>query len=155
MIKMGGLELKVPPPFVLLIVGLLMWLVNYLMGGAFAPRFAFFTGIEAMAIGFAIAVRGLITLRRNHTTPSPIMIDRAKKLVTTGLYRFSRNPIYLGMVIFLVGVAVMFGNLWLLAGPLAFGFYINRFQIMPEERAMTAKFGSDYTDYKSRVRRWI
>ena len=152
---MGGLELKVPPPFVLLIVALLMWLVNRLMGDAFAPRLVFFAGIETMAIGFAIAVKGLITLRRNGTTPSPIMIDRAKKLVTTGLYRISRNPMYLGMVIFLIGVAVMFGNLWLLAGPLAFGLYINQFQIKPEERVMAAKFDGHYTAYKSRVRRWI
>ena len=152
---MGWLELKVPPPFVLLIVALFMWLVNHLMGGAFAPRLVFFAGIETMAIGFAVAVKGLITLRRNRTTPSPIMIDRAKKLVTTGLYQISRNPMYLGMVIFLIGWTLLLGNLWLLAGPLAFALYVNRFQIAPEERMMTTKFGANYAAYKNRVRRWI
>ena len=152
---MGGLELKVPPPFVALIVCALMWLANHLMGGGLAFGSTIYAGVILMAAGFALAFTGLRTLIGNRTTPSPINIDRAKTLVTTGLYRFSRNPMYLGMVIVLIGLAALFGNLWLLVGPLAFALYINRFQIKPEEQMMAAKFGSDYAGYKSRVRRWI
>ena len=125
------------------------------MGGGPASELLFYGGLLLMALGFGLAISGFRTLVGNRTTPSPTKIDRAKKLVTTGLYRFSRNPMYLGMVIVLIGLAAVFGNLWLLAGPLAFALYINRFQIKPEEQMMAAKFGADYAAYKSRVRRWI
>ena len=152
---MGGLELKVPPPFVALIACVLMWLSNHIIGGGFVYGTALYAGVILMAAGFVLAFAGLRTLIGNCTTPSPIKIDRAKKLVTSGLYQISRNPMYLGMVIVLIGLAVVFGNPWLLAGPLAFALYINRFQIKPEEQMMAAKFGSDYSAYKNRVRRWI
>ena len=152
---MGGLELRVPPPLVLLILTLAMWLANHLMGGGMASTALLYGGLLLLALGFGIAFTGLRTLTRNRTTPSPIQIERAKVLVTSGLYSFSRNPMYLGMLIFLIGVASLFANAWLLAGPVAFALYIQRFQIAPEERVMAAKFGADYTDYKSRVRRWI
>ena len=152
---MGGLELKVPPPFVALIAGVLMWLFNHMIGGGFVYGTALYAGVFLMAGGFALAFTGLRTLIGNHTTPSPMKIDRAKKLVTSGLYQFSRNPMYLGMVIFLIGWTVLLGNLWLLAGPIGFVIYIQRFQITPEERMMTTKFGADYAAYKNRVRRWI
>ena len=125
------------------------------MGGGPASELLFYGGLLLMALGFGLAISGFRTLVGNRTTPSPTKIDRAKMLVTSGLYQFSRNPMYLGMVIVLIGLAAVFGNLWLLAGPLAFALYINRFQIKPEEQMMAAKFGSDYTTYKSRVRRWI
>ena len=152
---MGGLELKVPPPFIALIVCVFMWLSNHIKGGGFAYGTALYAGMILMAVGFVLAFTGLRTLVGNRTTPSPTKIDRAKKLVTSGLYQFSRNPMYLGMVIFLIGWTVLLGNLWLLAGPIGFALYINRFQIKPEEQMMATKFGSNYDAYKSRVRRWI
>lgn len=153
--QMDGLELKVPPPLAALIVCALMWLADHIMGGGLALGALFYAGLLLMVLGFALAFTGFRTLVGNRTTPSPTKIDRAKKLVTSGLYRFSRNPMYLGVVIVLIGLAAVFGNPWLLAGPLAFGLYMNRFQIRPEERMMAAKFGADYAAYKSRVRRWI
>jgi len=152
---MGWLELKVPPPIVLFILVCLMWLDNRLMGGGLAAGVWLYIGLALMVAGFALAFRGLRTLIGNRTTPSPRKIDRAKKLVTSGLYSFTRNPMYLGMVIFLVGVAALFGNFWLLIGPLAFAVYVTQFQILPEERMMQTKFGGVYADYRQRVRRWI
>jgi len=152
---MSGLEHKVPPPFVLLILALLMWFANHLMGGGVASTMLFYGGLLLLALGFGVAFTSLRTLIGNHTTPSPIEIERAKVLVTSGPYRFTRNPTYLGMLIFLIGVAALFANVWLLAGPVAFALYIQRFQITPEERVMAAKFGADYSNYCAQVRRWI
>ena len=152
---MAWLELKVPPPFVLFILACIMWLDNRILGGGLDAGAPLFLGVIMMAAGFGLAFTGLRTLISNRTTPSPIQIERANKLVTTGLYQFSRNPMYLGMVIFLVGVAVLFGNIWLLIEPAVFAAYITRFQIEPEERMLAAKFGADYVSYQKRVRRWI
>ena len=152
---MGWLELKVPPPTMMFIIACFMWLDNHLIGGALVSGAPFILGVFLMATGFGVAFTGLRTLIGNHTTPSPMKIDRAKKLVTSGLYQFSRNPMYLGMVIFLIGWTVLLGNLWHLAGPIGFAIYIQRFQIAAEERMMTTKFGADYAAYKNRVRRWI
>ena len=152
---MGWLELKIPPPFVLFITVGLMWFAHRLMGGGLASIVPFYSGLAVMAGGFVVAFTGLRTMITNHTTTSPIQIDRTNKLVTSGLYQFSRNPMYLGMVIFLIGWTVLLGNLWHLAGPIGFAIYIQRFQIAAEERMMTTKFGADYAAYKNRVRRWI
>ena len=152
---MGWLELKVPPPFVLFILAGIMWLDNRILGGGLVEGAPLFLGVILMAAGFGLAFTGLRTLISNRTTPSPIQIERAKNLVTSGLYQFSRNPMYLGMVIFLVGVAALFGNIWLLIEPGVFVAYITRFQIEPEERMLAGKFGADYVSYQKRVRRWI
>jgi len=152
---MGWLELKIPPPAALFVTALIMWAVNRFIGGGLAFGIALYVGIALMVVGFGLAFRGLRTLVANRTTPSPIQIDRAKKLVTEGLYSYTRNPMYLGMVIFLIGVAALFGSVWQLIGPAAFSFYITRFQIAPEERMMASKFGADYKAYQQRVRRWI
>jgi len=152
---LGWLEHRVPPPFVMLAVVLLMWLAHWLWSASVAPRALLYCGIGLCLAGFALAFTGLRTLVGRRTTPSPTQIERAKVLVTSGLYRFTRNPMYLGMVIFLIGIAAIFAEAWLLVGPLLFAAYIQRFQIAPEERVMLDKFGTDYAAYKARVRRWI
>ena len=149
------LELKVPPPLVVVIAAAAMWFANRVIGGNVSFGFWFFAGVIVMGVGFGLAVTGLRTLIANRTTPSPIQIERARTLVTSGLYQFTRNPMYLGMVIFLIGIAVILGSVALLAGPTLFIVYITQFQILPEERVMAQKFGADYTAYKNRVRRWI
>jgi protein-S-isoprenylcysteine O-methyltransferase Ste14 len=136
-------------------VALLMWLAHWLLGASVAPRALLYCGIGLCLAGFALAFTGLRTLVGRRTTPSPTQIERAKVLVTSGLYRFTRNPMYLGMVIFLIGIAAIFAEAWQLVGPLLFATYIQRFQIAPEERVMLDKFGTDYAAYKARVRRWI
>ena len=76
-------------------------------------------------------------------------------MVTHGVYRFTRNPMYLGLLLILLGLAVYLASPWVLLGPVAFAAFITRFQIQPEERALTARFGATYTDYCARVRRWL
>jgi protein-S-isoprenylcysteine O-methyltransferase Ste14 len=75
--------------------------------------------------------------------------------VTGGIFRYTRNPMYVGFTSLLVGWACYLSVPWLLFEPIAFAIFITRFQIIPEERVMSVKFGQDYTDYRQRVRRWL
>jgi len=76
-------------------------------------------------------------------------------LVTGGIYRFTRNPMYVGLLLVLVAWATFLSSLWTLVGPLAFVLYITRFQIKPEESALATLFGQPYADYRAKVRRWF
>lgn len=104
------------------------------------------------AFVMAMAVKSFVTAK---TTINPLKPSRASRLITGGVYRYSRNPIYLGDLLILAALAVWLGqpaNLVLLA---AFVGYIDRFQIRPEEKALSALFGAEYTAYCARVRRWL
>ena len=106
-------------------------------------------------IGQSISVSGIMSFRRAKTTINPIKLSAASSLVSGGVYRFTRNPMYLGLLVTLIGWAVLLSNpLALLAAPL-FVLYINRFQITPEERVLSSLFGAEYAAYKERVRRWL
>ena len=115
------------------------------------------------AIGFspypyrlvAFAIAGVIAFRRSRTTVNPLHPEQATALVTRGVYRLSRNPMYAGMLLLLLAWATRLSNTAALAGPLLFALYITRFQIIPEERALTALFGEKYAAYRAKVRRWF
>ena len=98
---------------------------------------------------------GVYCFRRAHTTVDPLHPDKASRLVTGGIYRVSRNPMYLGMACLLTAWTIWLGALWPWLGPVAFVLYITRFQIRPEERMLTTLFGEAYTAYTQRVRRWV
>jgi protein-S-isoprenylcysteine O-methyltransferase Ste14 len=105
--------------------------------------------------GIGIAVIGVVEFRRAGTTVDPRVPGQSAQLVASGVYRYSRNPMYVGFLLVLCGWAVLLGNaLSLLLVP-AFVVYMNHFQIAPEERAMREKFGAAYTQYADTVRRWL
>jgi len=109
----------------------------------------------AATAGFAAAIAGVVQFRRAKTTVNPLRPETASSLVTGGVYRVSRNPMYLGMALILFGWAVWLGNpATVLVLPL-FVAYMTRFQIIPEERALTATFGEVFAEYRRRVRRWL
>ena len=152
---MPSLEARVPPPAVMLLIAVLMWAV-----ARAAPSLHFdvpghnWLAIVLVAVGFLTGTSGVVTFLRAKTTVDPTK-PRASSLVTWGIYAISRNPMYLGGLIMLLGWAIFLLN------PLAFVFlplyvlYINRFQIAPEERALTSLFGETYVAYQMRVRRWL
>ncbi len=153
---MSFLEHKVPPPLVALIIGGLMWYLATLvapLGVPFVVRVA--GALALLVIGQGIAVSGIVSFRRAKTTVNPIKINTASSLVSSGVFRLTRNPMYLGMLITLVGWAVYLASWLALVGLPLFVLYINRFQIAPEERVMASLFGADYAAYKERVHRWI
>ena len=92
---------------------------------------------------------------RRRTTVSPLQPQRSSQLVVSGFYRYSRNPMYLGMLCLLLAWGVWLGQGVVLAGPLLWALWIDRLQIVPEERALEARFGEAYRAYCRRVRRWL
>ncbi len=153
---MNALELKIPPPLVLLIFAIAMWFAAPMsepLHVSLGVRIGM--AIALAVIGEGISLAGIIRFRRAKTTINPMKAKNASSLVTSGVYRFTRNPMYLGLVITLVGWGVFLPSpIGLLLIPL-FALYITRFQITPEERVLTSIFGREYVDYKNRVRRWV
>jgi protein-S-isoprenylcysteine O-methyltransferase Ste14 len=103
--------------------------------------------------GFAVAIWAVLTLRRHHTTVMPH--GRSEALVTSGPYAWTRNPIYLGEALMLLGIAELTKNVWFVIAAAAFAITITALQILAEERHLEARFEGAYRDYKSRTRRWI
>jgi protein-S-isoprenylcysteine O-methyltransferase Ste14 len=150
------LELKVPPDAVWLLIAGMMWIASAVTPGISIPM-ALRVGIALVlaGVGVGLIVDARIALDRAHTAWSPRAPGRTTRLITSGIYRFSRNPIYLGMLLVMIGWAVVLTSPVALVLPAAFVAYIDRFQIRPEERALSTLLGQDYQDYAERVRRWI
>ncbi len=150
------LELKIPPVVVGLVTAGLMWLVVQATPeyGFDIPQRRLVAQVVAAA-GFVVAAWGVVAFRLAGTTVNPMKPESSSSLVVTGIYAFTRNPMYLGLLLVLVAWAIH------LAHPAAFlvlplfVLYMNRFQIQPEERALASRFGPSFTAYASRVRRWI
>jgi len=153
---MNFLELKVPPPIVVLALGIAMWALSR-STPALAAGGALTTGaaIAIALVGLAIGVSGARAFHRAQTTSSPLKPETTSSLVTDGIYRITRNPMYVGLVLLLVAWTVYLVNPWCAISPVAFVAYITRFQIKPEERTLTALFGDEYSRYTARVRRWL
>ena len=153
---MRFLELRIPPPIVGLIVGGGMWTVAHLPPILPLPWLArLLVALVLVTIGAAVAVGGIASFRRARTTVNPLKPETSVALVSTGVYSFTRNPMYLGMVLALFAWAVYLSSVWSLLGPVLFALYITRFQIVPEERVLDRLFGASFAAYKKRVRRWL
>jgi protein-S-isoprenylcysteine O-methyltransferase Ste14 len=152
---MNRLELKVPPPVVALCLALLMWFAPS-PGQPEAPlQVRIGAALVLVLIGQSISIAGMVAFRRARTTINPTKASAASSLVTTGVYRFTRNPMYLGLLLTLLAWAVfLFNPVALLFVPI-FVLYINRFQIKPEEQVLSSLFGAEYMAYKGQVRRWL
>jgi protein-S-isoprenylcysteine O-methyltransferase Ste14 len=151
---MSALETRIPPPFVALAIAVLMWAAGQGVAGDGPSWRGWMAGV-LIALGLALDIPSVVRFRAAGTTVNPLAPQRVARLVTGGAYRFTRNPMYLGMVLILCGIAVWLGGWVVWLGPSVFVAFITRFQILPEERAMAAKFGADYAAYRGRVRRWI
>lgn len=153
---MRWLELRIPPPLVLLATGGVMLAVATAVPSAsVAVPGSRIVAVVLAAAGMAIAAAGAVAFGRMHTTVNPLKPENASALVTSGVYRFSRNPMYLGFLLALAGWAIYLANAAAAVLLPVFAAYISRYQIEPEERALGAKFGSEYAHYVSRVRRWM
>lgn len=146
----------VPPPIIGLLFGLAMW---GLARGAPDYAGAFPGQLWAAALiagaGLAIDLVSIGAFFKRKTTVNPLTPAKTNALVIDGLYRFSRNPMYLGLLMILAGWALYLGNILNVALLGLFVWAINELQIKPEEKALREKFGADYDAYCKRVRRWI
>jgi len=153
---MTALELKVPPLALALAFALAMWLAATL-----APTLAIdLPARKAIAaitatLGVGLVLVAGLGFRRAGTTVNPTRPQATTAIVATGVYRLSRNPMYLGFLLVLAGWAVFLAHVLPLLFLPAYVGYMNRFQIAPEERMLAAKFGHDYEAYRRSVRRWL
>ncbi len=152
------MDAKIPPDVILLGCGTLMWLsAKYLPEFGFGiPYHAVLSGVVLLS-GLIIIFSAKATLSKHRTTERPgrHSLPRVTALVTTGVYNCSRNPIYLGMAILMVGWWMILMNWISIIGVFVFVRFITGFQIIPEERMLERMFGDEYRRYKSRVRRWV
>ena len=153
---MRALELKVPPPVVALLIAAAMWFVAWQRTSIELPLLVRIVAFAVIALaGGATALAGDLECKRARTTINPFKPQNSTTLVTSGIYRFTRNPMYVGLTLVVVGWAAFLCSTWALLGPAVFVLYISRFQIAPEERVLSAKFRAAYTAYAARVRRWV
>jgi protein-S-isoprenylcysteine O-methyltransferase Ste14 len=147
----------IPPLALVGLLAVLMWMAARAIPQAGIPLPA--RGFTCAATGIAgllLCALGVLPFRRVGTTVDPTRPERASTLVTTGIYSLTRNPMYLGMLLVSVAWGLWLANaVGLILAPLAFLLYLDRVQIPREEHALAAAFGSDYTAYAGRVRRWL
>lgn len=142
------------PPVLALVFLLLMFALNaWLPLARLIERPLSFLGFALDAAGIAIAVAGRLAFRRADTEINTFR--EPGQLVTAGVFRFSRNPMYLGMALLLFGTAIALGSLSPLLVAALFVVIADRWYIRVEEANMQAKFGDAYTAYRKRVRRWL
>jgi len=150
------MKLLIPPPIIALACAGLIWASSH-----YFPEFGFeFEAQKKIAIflavlGIAIDIFSVRLFFKNNTTVNPHDPSKSEWLVTTGIYRFTRNPMYVGMAILLVAVGVWFGSWAFVPAAGLFILYLTRYQIIPEEQMLRKKFGEAYDRYCEKVRRWI
>lgn len=153
---MKFLEAKIPPPLLTIIFGLAVWGIATVLPGLDISRDIRLTILIVMvAVGLVLTVSALLTFWKAKTTIDPNHLHKATTVVKHGIYKFSRNPMYLALLIYLTALTIYMANLYALPLPVLFVLYMNRFQIQPEESMMTSLFGEAYLSYKNQVRRWI
>jgi protein-S-isoprenylcysteine O-methyltransferase Ste14 len=154
--KMKTLELKIPPLALALAFALVMWLASTRI-----PELTFVVpGQQVVAmllagLGAGMVLLAAVKFRRAGTTMNPTRPQAARTVVAAGIYRLSRNPMYVGVLFILAGWAVFLSHALPFLFLPGFVIYMNRFQIVPEERMLAAKFGYDYERYRRTVRRWL
>ena len=145
---------KIPPVIVVLFFAGIMALIAHYSVIDFTV-FVAYLAASLVIIGCASCVAGVVSFKLAKTTVNPNKPEQASKLVTSGIYRISRNPMYLGFAFILAGWGVWLSSVWAMLGVVGFIGYLTLFQIMPEERALSKLFGDEFTAYKARVRRWL
>ena len=150
------LELKIPPPFYMLLTAGSMWLLDRILPIAELIHSPW-NRLGYLAIIVALFTDGtsLLQFLRSHTTMNPIRPEKAQKLVTTGMYRITRNPMYVGLLFLLIGWGILLGSFTPFLLLPVFIILITTQQIIPEERILEEKFGLEYRDYKKSTNRWF
>ncbi|MFW5450290.1 MAG: methyltransferase family protein [Methylophagaceae bacterium] len=150
------LKLKIPPPIYALLIAGLMWLLDQrlpILGSSSSiwQQIGYLFIITALLFDLSAVVHFF----RNHTTINPLRPQNSEKLVITAMYRYSRNPMYLGLLFLLIGWAFLLGSLLPFIMLPVFIVIMTRQQIIPEEQILEQKFGQQYRDYKNTVNRWL
>ena len=145
---------KIPPPVIALICGLVIYFTRALF-----PKYVFtltnFISILFLVLGLLMLITAVLSFEKYQTTVNPLRPEKASQLVTSGIFKFSRNPMYFAMLLVLLSITVKFNILGGAAMSVAFVLFITTFQIIPEELAIKKVFGGEFDLYQESTRRWI
>jgi protein-S-isoprenylcysteine O-methyltransferase Ste14 len=153
---LSALELKLSPVTLTILLAVAMWLLaRQTAGFRLAPELRLTVLLLLLAAGAAIGFAGVRALHQARTTVNPWRPQNSSELVVRGIYGRTRNPMYLGLILALLGWGLYLANIYAVLLGFTFVPYMNRFQIQPEERALTRAFGLDFLNYCRQVRRWL
>ena len=146
--------IKIPPPILVLILITSNYFSQNRLEIIYLP-YKYSTSVLILLVGSLILINPVFKFIKSKTTVNPVKFKKVNKLVTSGIYRYSRNPMYLGMIIIIISTSIFYLNYYSIVTPFIFYFWINRFQIKREEIFLKEKFGKEYLSYMSKTRRWI
>ena len=146
--------LKIPPPLLVLILVIANYFSSKKIDLIHLPNKDIIS-ILILLIGILILLNPIFKFIKSKTTIDPIKFKKVNKLIITGIYKYSRNPMYLGLLMIVTSTSLFYLNIFSITTPFLFYFWINRFQIKREEIFLTEKFGKEYLLYRTKTRRWI
>ena len=145
---------KIPPPIITLICGLGIYFSRPLF-----PKYNFISvniiAASFLLLGIIMLITAVLSFKRQSTTVSPLQPEKVSYLVVSGIFKYSRNPMYLGMLLILISMTIKFNFVGGILIIFAFITFITKFQIIPEETALEKLFGKEFTLYKKKTKRWI
>jgi len=146
--------IKIPPPLIVLTLIISIYFSSKkidLINIPFQLEISFFI----LSLGILVFINPVLKFIKLKTTFNPIQFEETNRLVTSGIFKYSRNPMYLGMLMIIISTSIFYLNIYSILTPFLFVFWINKFQIKREEIFLTEKFGKEYLSYKKKTRRWI
>ena len=146
--------IKIPPPLIVLTLIISIYFSSKridLINIPFQLEISFFI----LSLGILVFINPVLKFIKSKTTINPIQLEETNKLVTSGIFKYSRNPMYLGMLMIIISTSIFYLNIYSILTPFLFIFWINKFQIKREESFLAEKFGKEYLSYKNKTRRWI
>ena len=146
--------LKIPPPLLVLILVIANYFSSKKIDLIHLPNQDLIS-ILILLIGMLILINPIFKFIKSKTTIDPIKFKKVNKLVTSGIYKYSRNPMYLGLLMIVISTSIFYLNIFSMITPILFYYWINSFQIKREEIFLSEKFGKEYLFYKNKTRRWI
>lgn len=146
--------IKIPPPILVLILITSNYFSQNRLEIIYLP-YKNSTSFLILLVGSLILINTVFKFIKSKTTVNPVKFKKVNKLVTSGTYKYSRNPMYLGMILIIISTSIFYLNYFSVVTPFIFYFWINRFQIKREEIFLKEKFGEEYLSYMSKTRRWI
>jgi len=146
--------LKIPPPLLVLILVISNYFSSKKIDLILLPNQNLISFI-ILLVGVLILINPILKFIKSKTTIDPIKFKKVNKLITSGIYKYSRNPMYLGLLMIVISTSIFYLNIFSITTPILFVCWINRFQIKREEIFLTEKFGKEYILYKTKTRRWI
>jgi len=150
-----SIETKIPPLMLMALFVFGMWLIDQYLPGSVLDDKVRFVVIGLALLGALFSALGVVSFVKAKTTTNPLQPEKAGTLVTTGIYQYTRNPMYLGMLCVLLAWGMLLANGFAMMLAILFIPAMNFLQIIPEERAMELNFREHYTTYKAKVRRWL